>query len=151
MRDEPKARVHAARRRFAAGIVPVRFRDGVPFLLLLRAYRLWDFPKGESETAEDPLATARRELCEETGLESAELRWGPQYCETRPYSRGKVARYYLAVCPEGEVRLGVNPDLGRPEHHEFRWVSLDEASALIPERLRPVLTWATQLLVDAGK
>jgi 8-oxo-dGTP pyrophosphatase MutT (NUDIX family) len=38
----------------------------------------------------------------------------------------------------------VSPELGRPEHHEFRWVSLDEARALAPQRLQAVLAWAAQ-------
>jgi hypothetical protein len=42
----------------------------------------------------------------------------------------------------------VNPELGRPEHHEFRWVSLEEAERLIPERLRPVLAWVRARLRD---
>ena len=43
-----------------------------------------------------------------------------------PYARQKVARYYLGE-PSGEDVLPISPELGRPEHHEFRWVSFDEA------------------------
>jgi hypothetical protein len=40
----------------------------------------------------------------------------------------------------------VSPELGRPEHDEWRWVSCDEAAHLLPPRLQPVLAWArTQL------
>jgi bis(5'-nucleosidyl)-tetraphosphatase len=40
------------------------------------------------------------------------------------------------------VSLPINPLLGRPEHHEFRWVSYADANRLLPERLQPVLAWA---------
>jgi bis(5'-nucleosidyl)-tetraphosphatase len=129
-------------RKHSAGVVVLRrFEDGVRFLLL-RCFRYWDFPKGEVEPGEDPLATARREVAEETGLEDLRLRWGEDYVETPPYGQGKVARYYLAECPCGEARLPVNPELGAPEHHEYRWVSYTEARALLNERVGAVLEWA---------
>lgn len=131
----------AAARR-SAGIVVVRLEDFRPRYLLLRAYRYWDFPKGEVEPGEDPLAAARRELAEETGLTHLDFPWGEQYCETPPYGRGKVARYYLALACDAEVRLRASRALGRPEHHEFRWVSYDEARALLGPRVAAVLDWA---------
>ncbi|MBP8024515.1 MAG: NUDIX hydrolase, partial [Chromatiaceae bacterium] len=64
------------------------------------------------------------------------------FVETPPYSRGKVARYYLAESPGGEVYLPISPELGVPEHQEFRWVRFEEALALINGRIRAVLEWA---------
>lgn len=111
--------------------------------LMLRAYRNWDFPKGELEAEEDPLAAARREVREETTLNAVAMPWGDEYCETAPYG-GKVARYYLGEARDGSVSLPVSPELGRAEHHEFRWVSFEEARALAPARLQPVLAWVAQ-------
>lgn len=129
----------------AAGFVVVRFAGGEPRFLLLRAYGYWDFPKGEVEPGEDPLSTARRETVEETELSGLAERWGDACCETEPYRRGrKVARYYLAESAGGEVELPVSPELGRPEHHEARWASYDEACTLLVDRLRPVLDWAKE-------
>jgi bis(5'-nucleosidyl)-tetraphosphatase len=129
-------------RRRSAGVVIIRPGDAGPRCLLLRCYRYWDFPKGEVETGEDPLETARREVREETGLTDLRFRWGDTFVETPAYAQGKVARYYLAQCDEGEVRLPVSPELGAPEHHEFRWVSFDEGRALVNDRIRAVLDWA---------
>jgi bis(5'-nucleosidyl)-tetraphosphatase len=40
----------------------------------------------------------------------------------------------------------VSPELGRPEHHEYRWVSFDEAEDLLPPRLAIVLDWAKKTI-----
>ena len=130
----------------SAGIVPLREIDGMPRLLLLRCYRYWDFPKGEVGPNEDPLAAAQRETAEETGLTQLDFRWGRDFYETPPYAGGKVARYYIAAAPIGDVTLPISPELCRPEHHEYRWVTLDQAHALLNERLRAVLAWARDRL-----
>ena len=94
-------------------------------LLLLRAYKNWDFPKGLVEAGEEPFAAALREVREETTLQNLVFEWGQEFVETGPYNKGKVARYYIARSDRREVSLPVNPDLGMPEHHEARWVSYD--------------------------
>jgi bis(5'-nucleosidyl)-tetraphosphatase len=98
------------------------------------------------QPGEDPLATARREVLEETGIGDLEFRWGEEYIETPPYSKNKVARYYLAETATAEVELPISPELGKPEHHEFRWLDWVEAHKLTVERLRVVLEWARQRL-----
>ena len=126
----------------SAGVIIVR-RQGAGYLyLLLRAYRNWDFPKGVVEPGEDPLQGAIREVAEETTLTDLNFRWGHDYRETAPYGRGKVARYYLAETAQVEVSLPINPELGRPEHDEFRWVDHATAKRLLPARLQPILAWA---------
>jgi len=133
-------------RALSAGVVIFRdvMRDerAARECLLLRAYRDWDFPKGGVEAGEAPLAAAVREVREETGLSELEFLWGEEYRETEPYGRGKVARYYLARCNQGRVYLPVNRELGRPEHHEFRWVDCATAATLLAPRLQPILRWA---------
>ena len=115
-------------------------------LLLLRAYNNWDFPKGLVEPGEDPLAAARREVAEETGLAEVAYPFGDEFKETLPYAGRKVARYYLAETGESKIQLPVSPELGRPEHNEYRWASFDEAEELLPPRLAAVLEWAKQTL-----
>jgi len=130
----------------AAGAVIAR-RVGEDWLLLvLRAYRNWDFPKGVVEAGEEPFAAARREVAEETGLTGLEFPLGEEHCDTLPYADRKIARYYLAETAEERVRLPISEELGRPEHHEWRWVSFDEAEDLLPPRLAIVLGWARRML-----
>ncbi|HEX7045291.1 MAG TPA: NUDIX domain-containing protein [Burkholderiales bacterium] len=128
--------------RLSAGIVVVRCIGGRYHYLLLRAYRYWDFPKGLVEPNESPLAAARRETEEETGLRGLELAWGEDHVETPPYRGNKVARYYLARSDSGDVVLGINPVLGRPEHHAYTWADYATAASLLGPRVRAVLEWA---------
>jgi len=131
---------------FSAGVVVVRREAAGWCLLVLRAYRNWDFPKGTVEAGETPLDAAMRETAEEAAISDLVFRWGEVWCETAPYRHGKVARYYLAETRQQAVTLPVSPELGRPEHDEWRWVSPDEAAALLPPRLQPILQWARRQL-----
>ena len=128
--------------KFAAGVVVVHESDLGPRFLLLRAYRNWDLPKGLVEPGEQPFAAACREVEEETGIADLDFAWGNDFVETAPYSGNKVARFYVARTPNDRVVLPVNPVLGRPEHHEYRWVQLNAALALVVPRLQIVLKWA---------
>jgi 8-oxo-dGTP pyrophosphatase MutT (NUDIX family) len=145
----------------SAGVVVVRRTtgrrgrtDGSEYLVL-RSYNHWDFPKGEVEPGEAPRATAEREAEEEASLRGLAFRWGERWQETEPYrGRGglKVARYYLAEAPEDvEVHLPVSPELGRPEHHEFRWLPREQAAALLPPRLQSVLAWADRVIAGGDR
>lgn len=110
--------------------------------LLLRAYNYWDFPKGELSGEESLHAAALRELFEETGLTSSQLTfpWGQASFATEPYRRGKIAHYFVAqVAPTVSISLPSNPLLGRPEHHEYRWLSYLPARQLLVPRLQHVL------------
>ena len=130
----------------AAGAVVFRRTPGGIRLLVLRAYNNWDFPKGLVEHGEDQLSAAKREVKEETGLSAVDYPFGEEYRETVPYAANKIARYYLAETEEHDVELPVSTALGRPEHHEFRWVSLDEAEELLPPRLTVILDWVKKTL-----
>jgi 8-oxo-dGTP pyrophosphatase MutT (NUDIX family) len=148
-RDRKTARHRRSRqgiRVLSAGVAVIRREDDDWRLLLLRAYQYWDFPKGQVENGETPLQGARREVAEETGITELDFRWGKNYFETGPYAQGKVARYYIAETPETEVTLHVNPELGRPEHQEYRWVDFAEAYELASPRVQRVLKWLERRL-----
>ena len=131
----------------SAGVVVVRRVDDEWRVLLLRVYNYWDFPKGRVETGETALATAKRETREETTLDDLEFVWGESFIDTAPYGREKkVARFFLARTTTEKISLPVNPELGKPEHHEWRWCDWESAEQLVPERVWPVLRWAQDLL-----
>ena len=130
--------------RLSAGAVIVRGDPSDSRVLLLRAFNHWDFPKGMVEAGETPLEAAIREITEETTLDGLDFRWGHGYIETGPYSRGKIARYYLAHTVRDDVRLPINPEIGRPEHCEYRWVDYERALSLASPRVRPVIRWAAR-------
>lgn len=114
--------------------------------LLLRNYNYWDFPKGVVEPGEEPIDAACREVCEETTLENLEFRWGKDFRETPAYNKGKIARYYVAETKTNKVELPISPELGRPEHHEFRWFKYTNARPLLSPRLLPIIDWAHELI-----
>lgn len=133
----------------SAGVVPVRQKSGDYEFLLLRCFKYWDFPKGETEENENPLKTALRELSEETSLTEASLNWGEDFYETEVYSKGKIARYYLGEITDNKtVTLLPNPENGMIEHHEYRWVSYAEGQRLANPRIKKVLDWAYNKLTS---
>lgn len=138
-------RMNSAPKR-AAGAVVFRRTDTGVRLLVLRAYKNWDFPKGMIEAGETELDAAKRECVEETGIRDLDFPFGDAHKDTLAYAGGKVARYFLAETGVVDVRLPISPELGRPEHHEWRWVSYDEAEDLLPPRLAVVLDWAKSTL-----
>lgn len=134
------------RYRLSAGVVVLRRGPLGWLFLMLRAYRNWDFPKGAVELGEDPLAAARREVREETLIGDLEFDWGEVYRETGPYGNRKIARYYLAATHTEQITLPVSPELGRPEHDEWRWVDRDTAFTLASSRLQPIVRWAAKIV-----
>ena len=114
--------------------------------ILLRAFHHWDFPKGIRESGEEPMQAAIRETDEETGIQDLAFNWGDRFFETGPYSKGKVARYYLAQTDQEAINMGLSPETGEPEHHEWRWVSFDEAYDLGSPRVRSIVQWARQVI-----
>jgi 8-oxo-dGTP pyrophosphatase MutT (NUDIX family) len=132
--------------KLSCGVVLARATDDGYVTLMLRAYHHWDFPKGLMEDGEAPVEAALRELREETGIATTDFEWGERCMETGPYSRGKTARYYLASTDEEAVVMGPSPETGEPEHHEWRWVSFDEAYDLASPRVREVVRWARQII-----
>ena len=130
----------------SCGVVLARQTEAGWVTLMLRAWSHWDFPKGVRKRGEDLLEAAIREVGEETGITAMSFDWGKRNFETGPYSRGKIARYFIARTSQDEVVLGPSPETGEPEHQEWRWVSFDEAYDLGSPRVRQIVQWARQVI-----
>lgn len=132
--------------KLSCGVIIVRKIDGEWLTVMLRAFHHWDFPKGIREAGEEPMQAAVREVREETGIDDLSFDWGDRFFETGPYSKGKVARYFLATTTVADVVMGISPETGLPEHHEWRWVSFDEAYDLSSPRVKGIVQWARQVV-----
>ena len=53
----------------------------------------------------------------------------------------KTATYFYAVLlnTQKEPFLPVNPQLGHPEHEEWRWVQTDHLQKIMPDRLKKIV------------
>jgi bis(5'-nucleosidyl)-tetraphosphatase len=127
-------------------VVVVRDTPDGHRLLLLRAYRYWDMPKGRVERDETLFECAVREVREETGLTDLDFAWGEVSVDTEPYAGGKVVRFFIARADDKTVTLPINPAIGRAEHHEFRWVPFETALSLTVPRLQRVVRWAAGVI-----
>ena len=151
----------------SAGILVYRIRGGAPEVLLAhpggpfwtrRDAGAWTIPKGEIGDAEDPLAAARRELAEETGLalEGEFLALAP--------IRQRSGKTVLAWAVEGDcdaasIRSNLfsmewPPKSGQqrefPEVDRAEWMSLALARTKILAAQRPFLDELERRLAAGG-
>jgi 8-oxo-dGTP diphosphatase len=101
-------------------LVPVH--EGKILLLKRRKTEFWEFPGGKVEWGEEPKKAAKRELKEETGLDSGELELLGITSATYEKEGGEKHSVYIVyrgAAGSGEYSLGL-------EHEDARWVSLEE-------------------------
>ena len=130
----------------SAGIILLNVSVNPISVLCLRAYKNWDFPKGQLDPGETHQETALRELEEETGYTSSDIRMIGSLLNTPEsvtYGSGKsqkTATYFYAVLENFDKvpYLAVNPELGHPEHDEWRWANIADLPGLLPKRLQPI-------------
>jgi 8-oxo-dGTP pyrophosphatase MutT (NUDIX family) len=126
-------------REISSGGVVVRRMRGRWWLAAIRPggrpEGVWALPKGLVGRGEDPVATALREVTEETGLEAVLVtKLGDvRYMYTRAGARiFKIVSFYLARHRRG--RIGdVSPEHAH-EVEEARWLPLEEAPKLLSYR-----------------
>lgn len=148
----------------SAGILLYRWRDSGLQLLLVhpggpfwrnKDVGAWQIPKGEIEPGEDPAAAAIREVAEELGVT---ITGTPSPLATIRQAGGKIVEAFLA-----EQDIDANairsitfemewpPRSGKraafPEVDAARWVTLEEADAIILASQRPLLDAAREQLL----
>lgn len=129
----------------SAGIIFVRNNNGKYLYLLLRSYNFWNAPKGHVETGETPLDAAIREVKEEADIDSPDInfKWGKESYITEPFKKGKkIDIFFVAETTKENISLPINPDLGHPEHEEYKWMTYEEAMSITNERIGKAITWA---------
>lgn len=105
----------------------------------------WDFPKGRLKPGENHFEAAARETMEESQLNLAAGDFHP--IDAEPFSvtyrsgrDAKTATYFFAertsaIMPE----ILVNPELGKPEHVMWEWVSVAHLYDRLPKRLSRII------------
>ncbi len=119
--------------QISAGIIIYRPTDeGIKFLLLYHGHNYWNFPKGKIQENEKMLQTAFREVCEETGLKSHELKLKRNFRTSerfvfRTKEQGKIFKivtFYLAETSQPVIRIS-------KEHQGYGWFLYPEARRIL--------------------
>ncbi len=133
----------------SAGIIIFRkTREGYKFLLLYHGGTYWTFPKGKLEAEERSWQAALREVREETGLKSTELRFIENFKAYERFflSRGKEKIFKIVILYLAETRQ--SNIVVSYEHEGYAWFTFVEARKIFakyPENVR-ILTTAYDFL-----
>ena len=147
----------------SAGILPYRFRDGRPQVLLVhpggpywakKDDGAWSIPKGEYDDEEDPFVAATRELAEELG---ERLQGDTRALTPLRQKGGKLVTAWAmhtdfdtTLLHSNEFEMEWPPKSGKrrrfPEVDRAEWMELEEARRKILESQRPLLDELEQML-----
>ncbi|MBW4514392.1 MAG: NUDIX domain-containing protein [Timaviella obliquedivisa GSE-PSE-MK23-08B] len=119
----------------AFGIVPIFVEKTsesteIQFLLIRHWAGHWGFPKGHAEPGETAIATACRELAEETGIQSCEVLNDTSFIEQYRFKKDdqlikKTVTYFLGIVQSKAVTCQ------EQEIQDYTWVNFDTALTTI--------------------
>ena len=134
----------------SAGVILFNKTDGIQFLILKYPSGHWDFVKGNIEEGEKEKETVKRELFEETGIDSLQIHQEfNEKVEYNYYKKNrkvhKIVSYYLAETDQKEIKLSF-------EHLDSKWSDYEELMKLITfENSREVLKKGNELIKNLTK
>ena len=134
----------------SAGVVVLRKdKKDVYRILCLQCHPHWDIPKGQIDEEEVPFQTAKRELKEETGLASKDVRYfknkaGKVVKRDLPYilknsGKRKIVRLYLAETKATKISLS-------KEHQNCKWLKYEDAKMFLPPRFKGLMRWIAPIM-----
>ena len=134
----------------SAGVILFNKTEGIQFLILKYPSGHWDFVKGNIEEGEKEKETVKRELFEETGIDSLQIHQEfNEKVEYNYYKKNikvhKIVSYYLAETDQKEVKLSF-------EHVDSKWSDYEELMKLITfENSREILKKGNELIKNLTK
>ena len=134
----------------SAGVILFNKTDGIQFLILKYPSGHWDFVKGNIEEGEKEKETVKRELFEETGINSLQIHRGfNEKVEYNYYKKNrkvhKIVSYYLAETDQKEIKLS-------DEHLDSKWSDYEDLMKLITfENSREILKKGNELIKNLTK
>jgi 8-oxo-dGTP pyrophosphatase MutT (NUDIX family) len=133
-RDQPVVRA-------AGGVVWRSGPAGAEILLVHRPrYDDWTLPKGKAEPGEEDTETARREVAEETGLDTVLGDELPSTGYVDGRGRPKIVRYWVMTAVGDPADRDAAPWVPNDEVDELAWLPVDEARRRLSyERDLPVV------------
>lgn len=123
------------------GVVPLYQEAGEWRVLLVHQishrggkHTFWILPKGHAEAGESPVAAARRELAEETGITEVTIKTESPFVVQYSFVHEgitihKTVEFFIGICTSPVTKL-TQPE----EIIEMRWCSLAEAKQLVTHR-----------------
>ena len=134
----------------SAGVILFNKTEGIQFLILKYPSGHWDFVKGNIEEGEKEKETVKRELFEETGINSLQIHRGfNEKVEYNYYKKNrkvhKIVSYYLAETDQKEIKLS-------DEHLDSKWSDYEDLMKLITfENSREILKKGNELIKNLTK
>ena len=137
----------------AFGIVPIFIEktgelSEMQFLLIRHWAGHWGFPKGHAEPGETAIATACRELEEETGIQSCKVLDDPAFVEQYSFKKGdqlveKTVTYFVGTVQSKAVTCQ------EQEIQAYTWVNFETALKTITfDQARRILQRVHEYLQD---